>query len=1547
MSNGDSVLRVVVDQSRRVLETYRVDPGLIQEHANNERRIEQGGYGDRQVFELVQNGADEMHGRPGGEVAIVLTATHLYCANEGAPVTADGADTILRMGVSRKRGGQIGRFGVGVKSVLAISDTPQFFSRADGADFGFGFDREWSAEEIRKIHPEAGETPVLRMAKVLDPARERAADPILDDLMGWATTVVRLPLKTDGIARLGRDLVTFPIEFPLFSGHVGVVTLEDRRSGQVVKRQIFQQVRGDAHTLEEVRPNGESIHHPWRVFTRTHAPSETALRAAGELHDRPRIEISWAVPERSRERGEFWAYFPTKFKTTLRGILNAPWKTSEDRQAIFDGNAFNDELLQVAAELVVDSLPLLSKADDPTNYLDYLPGRGREAPQFADESLTRAIWKVAAERPSIPDQNGAFRTPHEIRLHPAGLAEEWLRLWSRYEGRPSNWVHHSMEQRERRARVVRIFDKAEVGEAGVQEWLEALARDGSPAASAIAVRIVADMKRKGSPLLGEALRARVVLTRSHGMVPPTGGTVFRRSSEDELQDDLVYVDERVLDDFDVTSALDELGIRDADASGRFAAVVDRGLHGYDHAQWTAFWELSRGVGSDRVLTTLQERLEEATRKIKVLTVHGDFRPIHECLIPGPVVPADGSRDAAIAVDMRFHAPDRVLLHELGLTDRPALDHDPRGERYFDDYVEAAWGWYVKTLDDKARRPQKGTMRVDGANPAGPLDLLLRLSPEGRAAYLRHLPTHGLVPQWTIQAGRQLGSRMVIDSPLVWMARDHGRLKTSQGLARVPRSVGPTLARYSDVLPVADVPTAVADLLGLPSALGEVPASLWRDALISSCRSESDEYPGRVYALLRQSGRDWPEDVPVRCRVGDTWSSEIPRAEIAVTEVRAEFDALVRETLPALLVPDEETAVWMRSRWSLLDPADLIQKEVQFEVDSEPVLLLDEFPHLRSHRQIVEGWRLIRCRRLEEVTRTPKGMRTAPLKRVVHEHSVLVLRPEGDLDALIAVDVLLKLGLGEQRCRSILELRQKQLESKRIRAIRAAETEEKKLLELVGEAQLRAGLPEGLMEAETARTGRQPDGVRVARLAMDAYGDGVLRHYSKDIAARNEEAPSHFSGSTTSLRFVKELGLPDSYAGVKMVTPPEMEDVDGPTDFPRLHDYQDKLVSNMLWFLQRPTPGRAMLRLPTGAGKTRVAVEAVIRLVRERGVKGPILWIAQSNELCEQAVESWKFVWSKVGPRQRLTVNRFWGDNDAAPVDANPQLVVATDAKLHRRLKGEAYAWLRDAALVIVDEAHGALSERYTEIFERLGLDRSQTARPLIGLTATPYRTDADETRRLANRFGTFRLDDGVFGDEDPVAALQKLEVLAQVDHRELKGSTLSLDEKERAEADTFGVLPPSAEHKLAMNDERNQMLLDEIAGLPEDWQILVFATSVNHAKLLTAMLNGRGVRSASIDSFTPAFERRNVIEDYRAKRIRVLTNYGVLAQGFDAPATRAVVIARPTYSAAMYQQMIGRGLRGPRNGGEKRCQILDVSDNIENFGKSLAFTGFEGLWGMR
>ncbi|WP_449061622.1 DEAD/DEAH box helicase [Planomonospora algeriensis] len=1562
MSNlAPSILQLVIGQSARVLETYRIDPGLIQEHANGERRIKEGGYGDRQVYELVQNGADELRGDPGGEIAVVLTKSHLYCANQGSPITPEGVDTILRMGVSRKRGGQIGRFGVGVKSVLSVTDMPEFFSRED--DKSFGFDREWSDRRIREVHPDAKEIPVLRMARPIDRDRAAAADPVLGELLEWATTVVRLPLKPTAVNRLAKDLVEFPAEFSLFSPHVGTVTLEDRRSSKVVKRQIFQEVRGEQRRLQTVKTPGGEVTDHWRVFSRTHRPSTVSLEEAGELHDRPEVELSWAVPDNAGEEsrrankiGEFWAFFPTNYKTTARGIFNAPWKTSEDRQNLYSRNAFNDELIEVMADLVVDSLPALARVNDPCAHLDSMPARGREEPQWAAEDLVSKVWSIAAAKPTLPDQNGEFGTVATIRFHPEGLRPEWLALWADHSGRPTNWCHHSVERtKQRRDSANHILAAADVSRASICQWLEALVEDKSPRASARAIKIVAGMKRYEPLMAEQAMRAKVILTESHRLVAPSD-VVFRRSTSDGLADNTTYVAEAVYaDDANVVSALDTIGVHEADYPGRFASVVERGFSDYTDGEWISFWKLSRLAGPAAVLSALKAGNVVTSKALKVRTRSGEFRRIRDCLMPGKVVPADGSRDGKIAVDLEFHSQDKPILRDLGLRDGPVSSIDPRDEPWFAEYAESRWKRYRRTPAGKETSFSQSAMKLDGTSPAGPLHFLTELSQEGRDAFLRNIPELGLVTTWTMRVGRQTAAaRQPVMSPLKWVARTYGYLRTSKDLRQVTRCVGPQLLQYQSVLPVANVSVALADMLGLPGDLSDIRAPLWAELVEEAAGSEDDTFPGKVYALLFEAGvEEWPAGVTTRCRVGDEWRNDVEDSDIVVTASHVEYEVLVQERLPALLVPTEQVAARMREHWKMLSPSDVIQKELRWVGQAEAVPLIEEFPHLKIiKRNQVDGWSLMHCGELAEITRTPNGMRSSviPSAAQAQDRVVYVLKPENDLAALAEVDRVLKLDLGMNGCRLVLDRREHQRKNERLQRARKAESAAEKLLELVGAEALKKGLPQGLLETEIAEKGKAADDRRIAELAHNAYGPDSLRVYRKDIEANVPEASVGFRGDTNSLRLVTEIGFSESYAGTKSEALRPVEIVGGPTAYPRLHDYQEKLATNMFELLTSYKAPRAMLCLPTGAGKTRVAAEAVIRVIKERGLDGrPVLWIAQTGELCEQAVQSWSFVWSKVGPEERLTINRLWESREATAVKETPHLVVATDAKLEACLDKNEYTWLRDAAMVIVDEAHVSITPRYTSLFKSLGLTHRESTRPLIGLTATPFRGfNEEETRRLADRYSRYRLDEGVFASE-PYRELQELGVLARVEHRQLPGATFELDAKELEEAAGFrgGRLPSSVEEKLGLDSERNRMLINEIKRLPEDSPVLLFATSVNHARMMAALLKDRGISSDFIDSTTPDVDRRARIERFRKRETRVLTNFGVLAQGFDAPATEVVIVARPTYSPNVYQQMIGRGLRGPKNGGKETCLILDVADNISNYDRKLAFTQFEHLWGRR
>ena len=382
----------------------------------------------------------------------------------------------------------------------------------------------------------------------------------------------------------------------------------------------------------------------------------------------------------------------------------------------------------------------------------------------------------------------------------------------------------------------------------------------------------------------------------------------------------------------------------------------------------------------------------------------------------------------------------------------------------------------------------------------------------------------------------------------------------------------------------------------------------------------------------------------------------------------------------------------------------------------------------------------------------------------------------------------------------------------------------------------------------------------------------------------------------------------------------------------------------------------MISMPTGSGKTRVAVQAIVDALREGELTGGILWVADRDELCEQAVEAWSQVWASEGiHRERLRISRLWqGQPDPLLTSARHVVVASVQtlvARFRKRLKD--FAFLADFALVVFDEAHRSIAPTYTEVMQELGMAgrRRQPGEPfLIGLTATPYRGHNErETEWLVRRYGENRLDAGAFRSDDPhdvVGELQEMMVLAEADQEEIDGVALSLRDDELSWMESSPWLPRSAEGRIARDSERTMRIVEAFeTHIEPDWPTLVFATSVEHAQTVAALLTGCGIVARAVSSETDSATRRRIVEKFRGGGIRVLVNYGVFREGFDAPRTRAIVVARPVYSPNLYFQMIGRGLRGKLNGGNDRCLILNVRDNILNFDRQLAFSDLDWLWG--
>ena len=266
-------------------------------------------------------------------------------------------------------------------------------------------------------------------------------------------------------------------------------------------------------------------------------------------------------------------------------------------------------------------------------------------------------------------------------------------------------------------------------------------------------------------------------------------------------------------------------------------------------------------------------------------------------------------------------------------------------------------------------------------------------------------------------------------------------------------------------------------------------------------------------------------------------------------------------------------------------------------------------------------------------------------------------------------------------------------------------------------------------------------------------------------------------------------------------------------------------------------------------------------MRDGGYNGVVLWVADRDELCEQAIESWRQVWSSIGVEAApLRISRMWAGQPQPLPTSDQHVVVATVQTLHAKIMTKAYEFLADFGLIVFDEAHRSIAPTYTSVMAELGLTRRQrTAEPrLLGLTATPYRGyNVDETAWLVRRYSSNRLDAGAFASDDPevvIRELQDMRVLAQADHDTIEGGRISLYPDELRQVKQAPWLPQSAEERIARDPGRTQRIIEayeeRILRVDPKWPTLIFATSVEHAQTVSALLNRMGVRARAVSGET-------------------------------------------------------------------------------------------------
>lgn len=463
------------------------------------------------------------------------------------------------------------------------------------------------------------------------------------------------------------------------------------------------------------------------------------------------------------------------------------------------------------------------------------------------------------------------------------------------------------------------------------------------------------------------------------------------------------------------------------------------------------------------------------------------------------------------------------------------------------------------------------------------------------------------------------------------------------------------------------------------------------------------------------------------------------------------------------------------------------------------------------------------------------------------------------------------------------------------------------------------------------------------------------------------------GSTTAREFVRILGFPIKFAGMSSEKKPEnVENIEKRMFLGDLLPFQSNLKSQVLSLLKKDynLENRGILRLPTGSGKTRIAVEAIIEFWKEKPTTSQfVIWIAQTEELCEQAFQSFRQVWEEQGTEgEILSLYRVWGGRGLPDV-ADEGIIIAGIHQLDSLIpkpendddteKEDELSRIKNVVgAVMVDEAHGSTTKMYKRVFDSLEMsinpDDSKQI-PLLGITATPYRSGDYQTGLLQKQYNNNILSpsqkfdpkdefDDNWRDYDFV--LDKLtddQVLSIPNYYySSSGSVFPMDETETKYLESKHILPDALLDRVGKDPSRNLTVYKIIkAWVDKGRNILFFGANVNQAVMMKEFLNQNGIKSAVITADTKYGSRHKYVKMFKDKKIQVLCNYNVLTTGFDSPKVDTVIIARPTGSRLMYEQMVGRGLRGPRFGGTPTCDIITVLDNILNYSHKRIKQGHE------
>ncbi len=344
-------------------------------------------------------------------------------------------------------------------------------------------------------------------------------------------------------------------------------------------------------------------------------------------------------------------------------------------------------------------------------------------------------------------------------------------------------------------------------------------------------------------------------------------------------------------------------------------------------------------------------------------------------------------------------------------------------------------------------------------------------------------------------------------------------------------------------------------------------------------------------------------------------------------------------------------------------------------------------------------------------------------------------------------------------------------------------------------------------------------------------------------------------------------------------------------------------------------GNPLVAMPTGTGKS-IVIARFLESIFRSYPNQRVLVLTHVKELIEQNYDKLKTVW----PNAPAGIN-------SAGLGRNDFLHPIIFAGIASVAKKAMYFGHVD--LVLIDEAH-LLSPNENTMYQKFlsELLKTNPAMKVIGFTATKWRLGHGDITEGEGAIFT----DTCF-DITTMHAFNRL--IAE-------GYLAPLIPKHtRALLDVDGVHMRGGEY--IQSELQNAVDRDEItaAALREALEMghdrrhwLIFCAGVEHAINVAQMLTSMGFPCATVHSKMTDAERDKNIADFKAGRVRAITNNNVLTTGFDMPGIDLILMLRPTASPVLWVQMLGRGTR-PFSCAEwtkENCLVLDFAGNTRRLG---------------